>query len=189
MGEQVPKGKAKYPHNSKRPAPKKVIRAIEEEDIEGLKVALTPRQRIFCKEYLVDYNASAAAVRAGYAINYSDRQAHILLKHKGVARLIDALSESKEAKITSVSPDYVIQKVTEIVTKEGTRDGDKLRGLELLARHLGMFIDRTEITGKDGGAIELEQRRIEQEAQHFTSKMKALRDRAVLDEDKVVAIK
>ena len=181
--------KAKHPHDSKRPERQRVIKAIEGNDIEALKVALTPRQRMFCTEYLVDYNASAAAVRAGYAIAYSDRQAHILLKHKGVARLIDELGKSKEALITSVSPDYVIQKVTEIVTKEGTRDGDKLRGLELLARHLGMFIDRTEITGKDGGAIELEQRKIEQEAQHFTSKMKALRDRAIAESEKVVGIK
>ena len=183
-------GKAKHPHNSKRPSPYKVSKAVEENDIEALRVALTPRQRMFAQEYIVDFNASAAAVRAGYAVAYSDRQAHILLKHKGVAYLIDELSRSKEAKITAVSPDYVIQKVTEIVTREGTRDGDKLRGLELLARHLGMFIDRTEITGKDGGAIELEQRKIEEEAQHFTSMMKAMRDRAVSDKDeKVVAIK
>ena len=180
---------ANHPHNSKRPERQKVIKAIEENDIEALRVALTPRQRAFCYEYVVDYNASAAAVRAGYAIAYSDRQAHILLKHKGVARLIDEISQSKEAKLVSVSPDYVIQKVTEIVTRDGTRDGDRLRGLELLARHLGMFIDRTEITGKDGGAIELEQRRVEQEAMNFTSKIKALRDRALSEDDKVVAIK
>jgi len=30
-------------------------------------MALTPRQERFCEEYLVDFNGSAAAIRAGYA--------------------------------------------------------------------------------------------------------------------------
>lgn len=160
-------GKAKHPHNSSRPEPKAVLKALEAEDMEMLKLALTPRQRAFAVEYVVDFNATAAAVRAGYSPTYSEQQGYILTKHKGIAAYIAHLISSKEAKITAISPDYVIQKVTEIVTREGAKDGDKLRGLELLARHLGMFIDRTELTGKDGGAIEIERRAVEQEANEF----------------------
>jgi phage terminase small subunit len=32
---------------------------------------------------------------------------------------------------------------------------DKKGALDSLARHLGMFVDKTEITGKDGGPVEL----------------------------------
>jgi phage terminase small subunit len=168
---------ANHPHDKDRPESAAVRHALAKGDMAALRLALTPRQRRFAEEYIVDFNGAAAAVRAGYSLNYPDRMASTLTKHAGVAALIDHLTASKEAKVMSVNPDYVIQKVTEIVTKPESRDGDKLRGLELLARHLGMFIDRTEITGKDGGAIEVEQRKIEEEAQNFTRLMKALQER------------
>lgn len=78
----------------------------------------------------------------------------------------------------SVNPEYLIQKVTAIINDDSAKDNDKLRGIEMLMRHLGMFVERTEITGKDGGAIEVEQRRIEQEAQSFTSLIQGLKERA-----------
>lgn len=176
-------GKAKHPHDKKRPEPAAVIAALEANDMDALTSALSVRQKRFAEEYVVDFNGSAAAVRAGYSVSYPDRQAHTLLHHKGVSAYIDHLTRSKESKITSVSPDYVIQQVTAIIGKEGARDGDRLRGLELIARHLGMFIDRTEITGKDGGALEIEQRRIEQEAEGFVNVLNSLRDRAVKESD------
>lgn len=168
---------AKYPHDSKRPTPKAVLRAVEKKDAKALKLALTPRQEAFAREYVVDYNGTAAAVRAGYAVNWADRQAHILLQHEGIRAYIEMLNTSQEAKIHSVSPDYVLQQVTAIINKPEAKDGDRLRGLELLARHLGMFIERTEITGKDGGAIEIENRKIEEEANTFTSLIKKMADR------------
>lgn len=172
---------ANHPHDSKRPESIAVRRALDKDDMEALGLALSPRQRAFCREYIIDFNGSASAIRAGYSIKHSDKQAYLLLHNKGVARYVDHLSMSKEARITSVDPDYVIQKVTEIVTKEGSSDSNKLRGLELLARHLGMFVDRTEITGKDGGAIEMETRKIEEDALAFTNAMKAMRDRVKKD--------
>ncbi len=174
-------GKAKYPHDSKRPESAAVRRALEALDVEALRVALTPRQRAFAHEYVVDFNATAAAIRAGYAPTYSEQQGHILTKHKGVMFLIDHLTQSKEAKIVSVSPEYVLQGITAILQKEGARDGDKLRGLELLARHLGMLTDKTEITGKDGQPL-IEKQKIDEEASAFTALMKKLQDRA--DNDK-----
>lgn len=171
-------GKAHYPHDATRPESAAVRRALEAQDVEAMKLALTPRQRAFAYEYVVDFNGSAAAVRAGYAKQYAGRQAYNNLQNKGVVFLIDHLTHSKEAKITAIDPDYVIQKVTEIITKAESKDGDKLRGLELLARHLGMFVDRTEISGPDGEAIQLEQRqRVEEEANHFTNLLEQLRER------------
>lgn len=170
-------GKAKHPHNPSRPEPKAVLDAIERDDIEALRLALTPRQRQFAEEYVIDFNAKAAAIRAGYSTKHPDQQAHILLKHKGIAYLIDHLQGSKEAAIVSVDPDYVIQKITSIVNKENARDGDKLRGLELLARHLGMFIERQEITGKDGEAIRIEQQKIQGEAEDFINSLRRVADK------------
>lgn len=165
-------GKAKHPHDASRPTPKGVLRAIEKQDAKTLKLALTPRQRRFAEEYIVDFNATAAAIRAGYATTYADRQGHLLTKHEGIAAYIDMLTASTAAKAVAIDPDYVLQEVTKIITKEGTRDGDKLRALELIARHLGMFVDRTEITGKDGGAIQTEE--IRQESEDFKRQIDAM---------------
>lgn len=178
-------GKAKHPHNAERPEPEAVRKALEKGDMEALGLALSARQRKFAEEYVIDFNGTAAAIRAGYSTNFPDRQAHTLLKHRGVAAYIDHLSRSKEAKIVSVNPDWVIQKVTEIVTKDDGKDGDKLRGLELLARHLGMFIDRTELTGKDGEALKIEHQKIEEDAATFDHLLNGLRKRAEVEKEKL----
>lgn len=168
-------GKAKYPHDASRPEPARIRKALEANDIKGVIQGLTVRQRRFAEEFVLDYNGTAAAIRAGYATEWADRQAHLLNKHEGVKAYIDHLTRSKESQIMSIDPDYVIKKVVDIVTKEDSKDGDKLRGLELLARHLGMFIDRTEITGKDGGAIAVEQQRLEEEVTGFTNALKRMK--------------
>lgn len=179
-------GKAKHPHNSSRPEPAAVRKAIEEHDIPALKLSLTPRQRAFAHEYVVDFNASAAAVRAGYSVNYVDKQAYLLTHHKGVATYIDYLTHSKEAKVMSVNPDYLLQRLSVIMNKEEARDGDKLRAIEMYMKHLGMFIERQEITGKDGGAIEVEQREIQQQADSFLNSIKNMTDRSKRDEEKTL---
>lgn len=168
---------ANHPHDHTRPEPKSVIDAVEANDIERLREVLTVRQLRFAEEYSVDFDGKAAAIRAGYATKWADRQAHLLLRHKGVAKYIDHLTQSKEAKIVSVNPDYIIQQVTAIIGKPGAKDSDRLRGLELLARHLGMFIERTELTGKDGGPLEIEQK-AQEDAQSFTNLLRQMRDRA-----------
>lgn len=171
-------GKARHPHDSRRPESAAVKLGVEifreEGDIEPLRHALSPRQRAFCEEYVVDFNATAAYIRAGYSKNFADRAASNLLKNAGVAAYIDYLTGSKESKIVSVDPDYVLNQVTAIISKEGAKDSDKLRGLELLARHLGMLTDKTE---SKVTIDTVERQKVEEEANDFTNAMKALRDR------------
>lgn len=165
-------GKAKHPHDASRPTPKGVLKAIEAEDAKALSLALTPRQRAFAEEYVVDFNGTGAAIRAGYAPQYADRQAHVLSKHEGVAAYIDMLTRSTEAKIVSVSPEYLIQRLMEVMNREGVRATDELRAIEMAMRHKGMFVDKTEITGKDGGAIQTEE--IRQESEDFKRQIDAM---------------
>lgn len=168
-----------------RPEKAAVQKAVEAGDISALRTALTPMQRKFCEEYVIDMNATAACIRAGYSPKNAEKQAHLLMINCGVAYLIDDLMRSKEAKITSVDPDYIVQKIVSIVNKEGAKDGDKLRGLELLARHLGMFIDRQEITGKDGEAIRVQQQKVAEEASRFDDLLRKLADRAGSDKKEI----
>lgn len=166
---------AKHPHDSSRPPSKGMQDAVSSGDIERVKTMLSLRQRRFCEEYMIDYNATASVVRAGYSINSAEKQAHLLKNNIGIQAYLDHLSRSKEAKITVVNPDYVIARVCQIIDA-ADKPGDQLRGLELLARHLGMFVDRTEITGKDGGAIETVQR-TQEEAERFKELISQMRER------------
>lgn len=141
--------------------------------MEALRASLSYRQRRFCEEFVIDYNGAAAARRAGYAQKNADIQANQLMNHVGTKAYIDYLDDNKQAKIMSVDPDYVIQKIVSVVNRENAKDSDKLRGLELLARHLGMFIERTEISGPDGEAIQIEQK-AKEDAQKFLETLKSM---------------
>lgn len=150
-----------------------VVEAIARDDLEGVKNALTFRQLKFCEEYALDFNATAAAMRAGYSPNGIEKAAVNLMRHEGVRYYITDLTRSKAAKISIVSPDYIVSRIVAIVNEEGAKNSDKLRGLELLARHLGMLTDKQEITGKDGGAIEIAQRN-EEDARTFVNILRTL---------------
>jgi phage terminase small subunit len=175
---------ANHPHDPKRPESAAVRKALEADDMEALRDALSYRQRRFCEEYVLDFNGSAAVIRAGYSPNYPDRQAHVLLKNKGIARYVDHLQMSKESKIQSINPEYLIQKLTEIMNRPGIRAADELRAIEMAMKHLGMFIDRTEITGKDGDAIRIEQQRITEEAEAFRNAIKMMQERSAQEKEK-----
>lgn len=161
-----------------RPDPKKMLVALslpEDQQQAALEQAMTPRQICFCKEYIIDFNAQQAALRAGYSPSNLANTSYQLMSYAGIRKLIEFYNQSSAAKITAVDKDYVLQKVTEIVA-HATKDSDKLRGLELLARHLGMFIDRTELTGKDGEAIRIEE--TQREADEVVRKLRSMGGKA-----------
>jgi hypothetical protein len=166
-------GKARHPANPLRPESPAVKKALAAMDMDALRKALTPRQRRFCDEYVVDFNGTAAAIRAGYSTKYPEKVANQLQHNQGIATYIDFLTASHASKIMSVNPDWVVQGITKIILKENGKDGDKLRGYELIAKILGMLKDRTEISGPDGGAIETRQR-IDEESASFTNMLRAM---------------
>ena len=119
---------------------------------------LNPKQTAFVDEFFVDMNATAAAERAGYSGNNINRTATELLNHPLVIKEINSRMAERRERL-EFSADYVIQKLINIV--ENTEEGNPqaaLRGLELLGKHLGLYRDRQEISGPDGGAIEYEQK-------------------------------
>lgn len=179
-------GKAKYPHNPKRPEPQGVIKAIENDDLEALLRVLSVRQKRFAEEYVFDFDAKAAAIRAGYAIPTAQQQSYILLRHKGVMYYIDHLSRKKESNITVVDVDWIVQKIVKNLEKAENRENFTaiFRGLELLARHKGMLTEKHEISGPDGKAIEVERRELEQKTENFANMLRQMRER-LEKEDKV----
>lgn len=154
---------------------------------------LTAKQKKFVEEYLIDLNATQAAIRAGYSPNTAQEQSSRLLSNVMVKNEIDkAMAERSRrtginqdrvlrelAKIAFVNPNDVINfrdatvkmtseenlaaiasiKVKEMpgeygnATEREVKLYDKLRALDLLGRHLGMFKDKIEINGDMGVKI------------------------------------
>lgn len=134
---------------------------------------LTHKQQLFVKEYVVCLNAAEACRRAGYQAKNANRIGTELLHHPLIRAQIDAHIEKKSKRL-ELSADYVVQKLISIV-EETEKDNPQaaLRGLELIGKHLGMYKDRQEISGPDGGAIEMEQR-VKEDVADFTSKLSRL---------------
>lgn len=146
-------------------------------DTQKLIDSLTDKQRQFCEEYMKDLNASKAVMRAGYNTKYPNRVGVQLLQNAKVKMAIDALLNQKKQN-NDVTADYVLRKIIRIVEKaeEADNHNASLRGLELIAKHLGMFVERKEISGPDGGAIEYE-RRVQEDAAGLESAITRLANR------------
>lgn len=164
---------------------------------------LTPKQIRFVDEYLVDFNATQAAIRAGYKA----KTAHVIgaenLRKPKIAEEI-ARRQKDLQKRTEVSQDRVVKELARIAfaniadylhveTQTRTKDDgtevtyqtvmfnetqelsadqraalavvkqsvngfelklhDKIKALELLGRHIGMFNDKLSLSGTDGGPL------------------------------------
>ena len=172
---------------------------------------LNDKQKQFCKEYLVDLNATQAAIRARYAEKTAYSQGQRLLKNVEAQEYIRELMQKREQR-TEITADKVLEEyaklgfsdvtdylqvvterilvghdketgepisdISQFVLMKDTKDippeklaaisevkqhkdgsisfklHDKRGALDSIARHLGMFAERVELTGKDGGPIQ-----------------------------------
>lgn len=158
-------------------------------------MALTAKQKRFVEEYLIDLNATQAAIRAGYSPNtaYSIGNEN-LNKPEIRARIDKAMAE--RSKRTGINADRVLQelariafvKATDVIDADNatiredasdddlaviqsvkvktipTQNGDgiereirltdKMKALELIGKHLGMFKDKIELSG-DVGVVQI----------------------------------
>ena len=79
---------------------------------------MTPKQERFCTEYLVDLNATQAAIRAGYAAANASQQGYQLLEKTLVVDHIAKLREAQEGR-TLLEADDVITGLHTEATREG----------------------------------------------------------------------
>ena len=80
-------------------------------------MALTARQARFVEEYLVDLNASQAAIRAGYSHRTADQQGYQLLQRPDVSAEISQAQASRSQR-TQVTTDTVLQHLDEARTAD-----------------------------------------------------------------------
>lgn len=74
---------------------------------------LTPKQELFCREYLKDLNGTQAAIRAGYSEKTANEQASRLLANVNVQKFV---AELKSARVeqTGIDAAYVLRRLVEI---------------------------------------------------------------------------
>jgi phage terminase small subunit len=157
---------------------------------EALKMAkLTPKQQVFVEEYLIDLNATQAAIRAGYSAKNADKIGPQLL---GKSRIKQAISKAMAARSrrTGINQDRVLRELAKVafinstdvinmdeatvrgdarredtaaiasvkvktipteagnITEREVRICDKLKALELIGKHLGMFTDKLNLNAE-----------------------------------------
>jgi len=150
---------------------------------------LTPKQSAFVQEYLVDLNATQAAIRAGYKAKTARQIAAENLSKLNIQSAIQEGMQKREQR-TEITQDKVIEQlakiafldIKDVVTwadKEGIKirpseevDGtvltevsetlseggwtkkvkmsDRMRALEMLGKHLGMFKENIQLSGAIG---------------------------------------
>ncbi|OUN09805.1 terminase small subunit [Flavonifractor sp. An9] len=116
-------------------------------------MALTAKQTAFVQEYLVDLNATQAAIRAGYSQRRAGEIGYQLLQKTTVQEAIKAAMDERGDR-THITQDFVLAELYKIAT-QGADDGpesslkysNKLKALELLGKHMAMFTERSEVTG------------------------------------------
>ena len=130
---------------------------------------MNAKQMKFCDEYMVDSNATQAAIRAGYSEQTAYSQGQRLLKHVEVKnRIAELMDKHQSERVASVQEvlEYLTSVVrgesrSEIVVVEATGDGmseaknvekapdekDKLRAAELLGKRYGLYSDKVNVTG------------------------------------------
>ncbi|MCD7722727.1 MAG: terminase small subunit [Clostridiales bacterium] len=145
-------------------------------------MALTEKQKSFCREYIKDYNATQAAIRAGYSKKTASEQASRLLKKNDLLAMIKDY-QKEQLRQSCLSRERIISDLFELLNRcmkavpvkewdyekhEFVEKGEyrfdakgALEAIKLLGKHLEMF-EETE----------------EKQAQHDSSFMEALNNKA-----------
>lgn len=74
---------------------------------------LNDRQEMFCLEYIVDLNATQAAIRAGYSEDSAAQSASRLLTNANIQQRVAELLDERN-RIVKVDAQYVLRRLTEI---------------------------------------------------------------------------
>ena len=108
-------------------------------------MSLTPKQAAFVAEYLVDLNATQAAIRAGYSPKTAGAIGGENLQKPEIAEAITAAQEERERRV-EVTQDIVVEGLLEEARRveKGSSHSARVSAWSWIGRHLGMFKDKVE---------------------------------------------
>ena len=147
---------------------------------------MTHKQKLFVEEYLIDLNATQAAIRAGYSPKSANEQGARLLANVSISSAV-AVALAERSKRTGINADRIIQELAKLafinpidvinmesasintdasrddtaaiasvkvkitptedgyITEREVKTYDKIRALELLGKHVGLYTDKQDI--------------------------------------------
>ena len=128
---------------------------------------LTAKQKRFCDEYLIDLNATQAAIRAGYSPKTAAASAARLLRNVKVQEYIAQRMAEKESELVA-DQDEVLRYLTSVlrgksraqeIVVEGIGEGcseartmekapsekERLKAAELLGKRYALFTDKVDM--------------------------------------------
>lgn len=124
-------------------------------------VNMTDRQKRFCDEYLIDLNATQAAIRAGYSEKTARAIASENLTKPNIAEYIEKRMAEKDAELIA-DQDEVLKYLTavlrgkeqdervvitlggEVLRYEVRQQSNQMKAAELLAKRYGLLVDKVE---------------------------------------------
>jgi phage terminase small subunit len=122
---------------------------------------LTDKQRRFSDEYLIDLNATQAAIRAGYSAKTAEWIGPQLLTKPHVAAAVLEMKQNREAR-TSITQDRVLREISRIAFGDTRRvmswgpDGVRLiDSATLTDDEAAMVSEASASTSVNGGSIKL----------------------------------
>ena len=93
---------------------------------------------------MVALNATQAAVRAGYSAKTAYSAGQRLLKHVDIISELE-IARKRRSERTELTADMTVREIGKIAFSTETPIPHRLRALEMLGRHQGIFVDRSEI--------------------------------------------
>jgi len=130
-------------------------------------MALTEKMIRFCNEYLIDLNATQAAIRAGYSENSARQIGDENLSKPDIQAYLDVRRKEIQARL-ELNQDWVLKRLREISDRsmqaepvlmfngeEWVESGEYKydsnganKATELIGKHLGMFVNKIDMTTK-----------------------------------------
>jgi phage terminase small subunit len=117
-------------------------------------MALTPKQERFVQEYLIDLNATQAAIRAGYSAKTANEQGSRLLTNVSVRSAIEA-AQQKRADRTEITQDRVLQELARIAffdLRKLYREDGSLKAMHELDDDAAAVLAGVDVVEMAGGA-------------------------------------
>ena len=116
-------------------------------------MALNPKQQAFVREYLVDFNATQAAIRAGYSPKTAGVQGHELLKKPEISEEVDR-GRARLASKAAITAEEVINGLKR-EAQAADNDGARVAAWSWLGKHLKLFTEKQELAGADGAPLQI----------------------------------
>ena len=118
---------------------------------------MNSRQRAFAREYAMDHNGSAAAIRAGYSSTRARHTARELLLKPDVSDAVAEL-DAVSAEELGVTKLWIVSTAKTLVERSLAGEVPAtvgVRALEFLAKMSGFLVERTESVSKELKVITL----------------------------------